>query len=362
MLLLLGLLALALLLREAFGGRGGAAAAEFTETTFIENAGIYDKFVTAGGFFALDTTGGLSFYEADGTRVFRHGHGILGGALFGSGEYAAVVARGGNVINLYNTTGLVHTTTINGQIRRFALDSGGYAAAAIYANGGHNIMLYDRAGQAHELLREEDARVLPMAMALSGNRLAIAHADISGPRLNSTITFININSRAGQYSGEIAAKNLHNPEQIIGSLHFMGGRTLLAVADTRIFAVNYATGDNLWEIPLNNIVRAAVFNTDNFAIAYGSALLNRDGLPAGTVNVYSTNGAEIFSAIKENPTNLSLGFGNIIIQATTTCTIYEIGNGTMVWEGRLAGAAEFMGGRDRLAVSAPGGVKILQRR
>jgi hypothetical protein len=370
-LLVLGLLALVLLLWEIFGGAGLEAPVEVQEiaqvATDSEIIGIAPVGTEAeNGFFMLDATGGLSFFNAAGVRVFRHGHGIRGAVLFGSPEvaYVAVVAGGGSVVNLYNTGGLVYSTVIEGTISRFALGANGHAAAIIRRNGGFESVLFDSAGREHLLVHHGDEAGVPMAMALDDSgpnlNLAISFTDIAGMQLNSTITFVTITSGGGQYFGEITAKSLYNPGQIIGGLHFMHNNILLAVADIRIFGIA-ANGDNLWEIPLNNRVADAAFSGDAFAVAYGAQLLNLDGHTPGTVNVYNTQGGRIFSGRIENAQNISLGFGHIIIQALDTAAIYDLGSGEAIWEGQLPLEAEFMGNSSRIIAPAPGGIRIFEK-
>jgi len=352
----LGILALAVLLWE-LAGRAGGSGGVFVEVYSVAVAGgSFEKIVTDSGMFVLDGTLGMSFYHGDGSESFWHFHGQRAGSLFGSicGGFAAVVDS--LAVNVYNTAGLMYSVQMESRIIRFALGSGGHAVMVLY---GGEIALLRPFGVVHTIGRNDDAFAVPTALALApdGRVAAVAHTDVGGAHLNSTITIISISE---DYSGSIAAVNLSNPNQIIGQLHFVED-VLLAVSSSRIFGLNPRTGEELWEIPLDNQAELFAVNNGRIAAVYGAYVLNREGHPEGAVHVYNTNGELIFYTMAENATNISLSRDHILIQTPNNAVIYSLLTGEATVSLHITGTAHFMGSQNRIAISHPANILILER-
>jgi hypothetical protein len=269
----------------------------------------------------------------------------------------------------------MYSALTEGSIARFAQGADGSCAVIINTNAGYGIIFYDKNGNSSTLEPLSDQNILPVAMAISpiGGFIALSYTDIGGARLNSAIAFIS--TTGGAAMGSTIAKNIINPEQIIGGLQFMGASILLAISDTRIFALDTVSANTLWELPLNNRITATAFTNDLFAIAYGEPLLNRpvarqagaqsnqSNIESGTISIYNTKGEQVLSLHKETPKSISLGFNHIIIEDRHGFSIFNKDDPETTREIQIPGNImflEFLGSQNRVLSLSPHAAIILE--
>ncbi|MCL2354022.1 MAG: DUF5711 family protein [Defluviitaleaceae bacterium] len=338
-----------------------------TNIITLSEGNAIEKHIASGGFFILDTSDGISFYNTAGQRVFRHGHGIRGATLFGDGDFAAVVAFGGRVINVYNSTGLVYSTMSSFPVHRFVVGDGGRAIAIldIGQDAGYEVVLFDQGGRAHHLLHLRDSNIMPVALALSsGNLLAIGQVDINNARINSTITFVNFSFQNGVYIGEVVASSLDNQGELVGYMHFVDDSSLVVVSDRGIFSLDI-TAATIFEAPFHNRIFGMNFSQGGlFAIAYGDGLLSQEAPPAarGSVGVYNATGQAVAS-FENNiaPTDIYIGDRHIILHMGGFYVVSF--DGEVVRPLPLLGnviSVGFLGSDDRVIALTATGARVLE--
>ena len=331
---------------------------DFTEITSIPTSGgDISKFVANDGIFVLDDAAGrLSFYDFGGSQIFAHHHAISRGLLFANANFAAVSAHGGKVVNVYNSNGLVYSVITDAPISRFALGNAGNAAiAARDANGGFDIIFYDATGRPHHILHQAGEGILPVNMAFSPSDdvLVVSYVDVSGAVINSILSFVSISNQSGSFVGEIFAKNLYNPAQIVGYLNFTNANVLLAKSDAQIFAINPTNGQTLWNLPLATTAHTATFGDNSFAIACTS-----NGL-----KIYDISGQISLNLYKQNITNINFLSDNILIQSNNYLYAYELRTGRKLWQLQLPGQieqAKFLTENNKIAILTPSAINILR--
>ncbi|MCL2350773.1 MAG: PQQ-like beta-propeller repeat protein, partial [Defluviitaleaceae bacterium] len=171
-----------------------------------------------------------------------------------------------------------------------------------------------------------------------------AFSEITDEGINSTIALISV------ATGEIFAKSLYNPEQTISQLSFMDGNRLLAISDTRIFAMNAANASEIWEEPLNMRISASAVTNAHLVITHAPS----------NVIVYDSTGGEILDMQKYTAlTSIYLNFEHIILGTRGRFYGYNL-RGENLWELQLPSGTDlrFMGNRNALVAKTPTSLRI----
>jgi hypothetical protein len=320
------------------------------------------------GFF-LATRDAMRFHNADGAEIFRHGHAMGNPTLFGRGGYAALLEHSGRLFHVYSGQGLLYSIPTGAPITRFSLGPQGFSAVIMDGSSGsgiYQIEIYDNFGTMIYYGLHVDENILPMLMDIShdGRVLAISYLDINDAQMNSFISFVSID---GSHVGAdyIFAQNRHNPGQIIGAMRFLADGSLAVVSDTRIFVLNGAAA-TVWEKELDNRFTHVDFGDNWFAVAYGDAMLNRPGVPPGTVIAYNAFGTELFvhstpaGAVRHMQamgSNLVVGWGDGYFAALSAA-------GQVLWELTLPGNVQdigMMGNGNNVVSLSPTQTNVLRR-
>jgi len=319
----------------------------FVEVAYVTHeVGAAAQIEAADGGFFLATRDAVRFYNADGAEIFRHGHIMSNPTIFGRGDYAAILEQGGRQFHVYNTQGWMYSIATETPIVRFALGVQGFAAVIL--DGGDGIFdfrIYDELGTMFYHGSHTDRNILPLLMDIShdGRVLAVSYIDINDAEMNSFISFVSID---GSHVGadDIFAENRHNPGQIIGPIRFLADGSLVAVSDRRIFILNTAA-TTIWETELNNRYTHIEFADNWFAVAYGDAMLNRDGHVPGTVVVRNAFGAQLFAHTVPGGAvrHLNVVGGNLVVGCSDGHFTAFSGNGQMQWELHLPGNVRDVG-------------------
>lgn len=358
---LLGILAAIVILIEVFSAGDTDSHAHFVQTMSFNTFGETSAYSAQGGMFLRDGAT-LSFYEPDGTRLFRRSNIASLGNLFVNDGFGAIVVQGSNFVEMHSNGGLMYTAIIDGAISRFAIGQNGYAVAIVSYTGQYKVMLIDQTGRTHLLTLLDDAGKISTAIAMHGNVIVLAQADLSGVLLNSTITLMTFSSHASRYSAEIIAINLYNPQQIIGQIHFANSDVIVIISSSRIFGIDSASGNTVWSIELQNNVQAFYIGQEHFVIAYGAGILNLGAHGIGDVNVHNFNGQVVLSTFKNNVTNVATSCGYLVVQSHGYTSIYDIELGEVVTQMHLAGRAGFLGSANAIFVLATEDMRIYERR
>jgi len=268
----------------------------FSEIAYITHeAGTGAQIHATNGGFFLATRDAMRFYNADGAEIFRHPHVMGQPVLFGRGEYAAILEQGGRIFHVFNADGLLYTITTDAAIVRFALGAQGFAAVMMDARAGrHSLEVYNNFGVMFYEGLSASPNILAMLMDISydGSVLAISYLDINDAEMNSFISLVSID---GSHIGaeDIFAQHRDSPGQIIGYMRFLADGSLVVMTDARLFVLNTAA-TVVWETMLDNRVTHIKTAESWFAVAYGDAMLNRDGHMPGTVIGRNAFGVELF--------------------------------------------------------------------
>jgi len=287
------------------------------------------------GFF-LATRDAMRFHNTDGAEVFRYGHVMGNPALFGRGNYAAIVEHGGRTFSVFNSQQRLYQIATDWPITRLALSPQGFVAVMMQTDRGiHRIEIFDRDGTMFYEGDHADRNILPILMDINHDAsvLAIAYIDINDAEMNSFISFVSID---GSHVGadDIFAENRDNPGQIIGSMQFLADGSLAVVSDTRIFVLNSAA-TTVWQAELNNRVTHVAFADSWFAVAYGDIMLNRVGMPPGTVVAHNALGAtQLFAHTLPGGVvrHMQMGGGHLVIGSGDGHFTALAGNGQAQWE------------------------------
>lgn len=342
----------------------------FVEAAAItyEVAGTPQAHGTDSGFFLL-IGNGIRFHNTEGVEVFRDYHAMINPMLFGRGNFAAVAERGGGTVNIYNTSGLVNRVATGGPITSLTLAQTGFFAVITYEGDSFYIQVFDNFGQRDFYGPHVCAGIMPMLTDISrdGRILAISYLDKNDARLNSFVNFVFLNRAdyfAHDYVDGIFASNRNNPDQIIGALRFMANGNLVAASDTRIFAIEPSSGVTIWEIPLGNHVSHFYVGDDWLAVAYGDAMLNRQGRPAHTIAAYNQLGEELFALPSGGRVDsLSMQGSSLIFGVDGRFTALTR-QGQLLWEHSLPGNVSgfaMLGSHERIAAVWPAQTKVLHR-
>jgi len=368
--LLLILAAVILIITEATGATQTFAGFFNPPMHFVEGAYITHEIGSAaqisaadGGFF-LATRDSVRFHNTEGIEVFRHGHVMVNPVLFGRGNYAAILEQNGRVVNVYNSEGLIYSIVTDAPISGFALGVQGFAAIITHSNGVYDYEVRNSSGARVNYGRHADENIVPLLADIShdGRILAISFLDINDAEMNSFISFFPI------YSGHVVAdgilaENRQNPGQIIGAMRFMTDGTLIAISDTRIFALD-ATAAVRWEEPLNNRIAHVAFSDSWLAVAYSENLLNRVGYPLHTVVAYNSTGTRLFLHTSPNAVgSLQIQGSNLVIGSGDYFTAFT-NNGQELWQLALPAnvqSVNIMGSTNNIAVFSPARTEILRR-
>ena len=290
----------------------------------------------AGGFF-LTTRDSMRFFNADGAEVFRDSHPFLNPVLFGRGGFAAILEPAGNVVQVYNTSGLLHRIVLDGPVISFSINCLGYFAVIIHRGGDiYDFRVYNNFGRLESYGPHADANIIPMLTDISpdGRFLAVSYLDITSAQLNSRINFKftrQADYLAHDFTHGIFASSLSNPDQVIGAMRFMDNGNLAVISDTRIFAVEPSSGRTLWEISVGNRISQFYIGGDWILAAYGEALLNRQGRAAGELVAYDAQGREIFSLNVGVADSLAVAGNSGIVEVGGHFTAFNR-DGLILWD------------------------------
>ena len=374
-----GVLAALLLVIEAMGLTHVITGLFSTEMSIIQIGAItYEAgsspqlHGTADGFFLI-TRNSVRFIYADGVEGFRDSHPLTNPVLFGRGEFAAIVEQGGSVVQVYNTSGLMHRIAVGGPVISLALGTTGYFSVITHIadTGIYNISAYDNLGRLLVGGPHPYPSIVPMLMDFSrdGNTLAISYLDINDAQINSTINFVftrQADYLAHSYTHGIFASSLSNPGQIIGAMRFMQNGNLVAISDTRIFAVEPSSGLTIWENPVSNRITWFYIGRDLIVVTYGEALLNRHGSrPPGTVSVYNQNGENLFThTMAAGRIDIAASCGNSVVVGVDGHFTAFSRSGAVLWEYALPNNVSdivLIGGYNRFVAANPTEAVIHQR-
>lgn len=377
--IVLGIVAALLLVVEATGLTQVITGLFNTEMHIIEVGSItYEAgsnpqlHGTADGFF-LVTRNSVRFLSADGVEVFRDSHPLPNPVLFGRGEFAAIVEQGGSVVQVYNTSGLMHRIATGGPVISLALGATGYFSVITHNadTGVYTISAYDSLGRLLVGGPHPYRNIVPMLMDFSrdGNTLAISYLDINDAQINSTINFVftrQADYLAHGYTHGIFASSLSNPGQIIGAMRFIQNGNLVAISDTRIFAVEPSSGLTIWEIPVSNRISWFYIGRDLIAVVYDEALLNRhDSRLPGTIAVYGLNGENLFAhTMAAGRIDMAASCGSSVVVGVDGYFTAFSRSGVILWEyvlpNNVADIA-LIGGYSRFVAASPTESVIHQR-
>jgi len=343
-----------------------------TSATISYEAGSNPQLHPAQNGFFLATRTSMRFYSTAGAEVFRDSHLLANPTLFARGEFAALAEQDGGVVRVYNTSGLLHNIVVGGSVRSLSLSPTGYFSVITYHadRSLYEIRAFDNFGQEAVGGPHPYANIVPMLTDVcpNGRILAISYLDINDAQINSFINFVFVreaDSLAHGLLDNIFSSSLSNPGQIIGAIGFMANGNLAAISDTRIFAINPANGQTLWEIPVNNRISSFYIGADWILVAFADGLLNRPAYALGTVVAYSPQGEELFRFQAQ-----AHGAVDTIAPARNSVTIGVSGNftalnrnGRELWQHTSpSNIADFaMLNADQIVVAGPTEAEILRR-
>jgi len=148
-------------------------------------------------------------------------------------------------------------------------------------------------------------------------------------------------------------------------MRFMACGNLVAISDTRIFAIEPSSGITLWEIPIGNRITWFYIGRDWIAVMYADALLNRSHHPPGTIAAYSSGGEPLFAnTLTAGSIDAAALRGNAVVVGIDGYFTALSRGGAVLWNHTLPNNVvdiAMIGDSDRIVAASPTEAVVLRR-
>lgn len=294
-------------------GEAPSLVSENFSIVFDEN--VFKKTISDdSGFFTL-TGSRIARFDHFGQIIWEQPLNYENPIFVHSGSYVAVSAYRARTYRAFGPYGSLHTLTFENDILSYHIAANGYSAVMTGSEAGYNINVFNAAGLPVKRREINERNLFPLSMAISpdGRILVVSYLDISGPIILSYICAYYIHeSEAANYTDGLFASFRHLEGEIISKVRFIDSTNLMYSSDGQFGVYELGPGARVrhrWSNILNNrAVFVEAVEGIGIAVAFGSVLLNREGIAEGTFIVYNVNGDELASYIMDGSiTYLSLG-------------------------------------------------------
>jgi len=284
---------------------GTLSPADPDGATFVEAGHSYEfdsfmnplfySYPNAGGYFCA-TKDGVKFVGENGEMKMNHMYSMSSPTLAGDGGIIAIAEQRGNMIYVYNSSGLLYEQRMKNPILGFSVNKSGLCSVMTQTENDYTISVYNQNGSLkHEKFVAAKQTVFLAATAVSddGRVLAELYYDVSGIDISSKITFSYINKGESiDYPDGVFGANDEFSGQIVYVIEFTPDNRLITLSEKELSCIDPESNcQKIAAMAINNKISAFCLTDSGFAIAYGEAV-SSDAEAVGIVKAFRLDMSE----------------------------------------------------------------------
>ena len=296
-------------------------------------------------FFYYASRDGIRRIASNSNLDWHHAFLLNSPSVAARGDYIAVgEERGGRVIYVFDTNGMIFNITMNDPILAFFINETGFLSVIVEYGGGYGIYVFNRHlhnpenplfrwTEFNELLAPSHVEVSP-----DGRYIAIAVMDLSiSVRTSVQFRYLSQWDAWGTDHGLFATQDFQG--QLVTALRFMSNNRLVVSTTSRVTCFQLGPGHTvsreLWTIHLDNQkTHIEFFDDTHFAIAMGDrlSLVTNEGYPLGTVRIYNMNRTQLGTfELGRRVTHLRMGHNSVLVGGGRSFHAIDF-RGNSIWE------------------------------
>lgn len=236
-----------------------------TDSGYADYIGYEDGFVRC-------SRDGVAYYAFNGTQKWNKPHEINNMSIVQRGKYFAVANVGSNEINIFSKSGYISTVNTNLPIVKISISNQGLVVAILEDEEADYINMYDQKGEkVYTIKTTVESNGIPTDISVSpdGKKLAVAFTSVKGLELATSVVFYNFDE-VGQNENERIVGGFDSyKDQLIGEVHFLNDRDVVAVAENIISFYTIKEYPKLIKnIDITDEIRQVFYSENNFGYVY----------------------------------------------------------------------------------------------
>ncbi len=239
---------------------------------------------------------GVAYYSFNGTQKWNKPHEINNMSIVQCDGYFAVANIGSNEIHIYSKSGYISTVSTNLPIVRVSISNQGLVVAILEDKEADYINMYNQKGEKIYTIKTTVAsHGIPTDISVSpdGKKLAVAFTSVKGLELATSVVFYNFDE-VGQNENERIVGGFDSYEnQLIGEVHFLNNKDVVAVAENVISFYTVKEYPKLIKnLELEYEINQIFYSDTGFGYVYTDSENKTEVLC-----VYDTNGSKLFEKV-----------------------------------------------------------------
>lgn len=240
-------------------------------------------------------------------------------------KYLAIFDQGGTDLFVIDQSGSKKKIETSMPIRTACIAAQGTVAVLMEEGKNSYIKLYDKNGKelaSGEFYGERGTFPIDIALATDAKKLAVDMLDISGGKVDTTITFYNFGS-VGQNEIDNNVGTFTYENVLIPEVRFLSTKTMLAIGDNKIMIFEGEQKPKLAKkIEFEQEMDSVFYNNKYVGVSYS----NQDEQSSHHIKVYDMRG----NSVMENDTQMAydnielLSNNEIAVTNNSECELYTI--------------------------------------
>lgn len=297
---------------------------EIKNTVEQENSSA-QQFKDFGEYIVQYSNDGAVCKDGTGELIWNQSYEMTAPKLEICESYLAIFDQGGTELYIIEQNGIKKKIETSMPIRTACVAGQGTVAVLMKEEKNSYIKLYDKNGKelaSGEFYGEQGSFPIDIALASDAKKLAVDMIDISGGKVDTTITFYNFGS-VGQNEIDNNVGSFTYEDILIPDVHFVSTKTMLAIGDGKIMLFEGEQKPKLSkEIVFEQEIDSVFYNNKYVGITYN----NQDESSTHHIMVYDFRG----NRIMENDTSIAydnielLSNNEICVTSSSECELYTI--------------------------------------
>ncbi len=265
------------------------------------DSGYAEYFCYENGFVRCSRDG-VSYYSFNGTQQWNKPHEINNMSIAQCSGYFAVADIGGNDIHIYSQNGYISTVSTNLPIVKISISNQGLVVAILEDKEADYINMYNQKGEKiYTIKTTVESNGVPTDISVSpdGKKLAVAFTSVKGIELTTSVVFYNFDE-VGQNENERIVGGFDSyKNQLIGEVHFLNYKDVVAVAENVISFYTVKEYPKLIKnIEVEHEINQVFYSDNAFGYVYTDTENKRDMLC-----VFDTGGGKLFEKVIDDGYN-----------------------------------------------------------
>lgn len=242
------------------------------ENTIRRTDSGYAEYLSYEDGFVRCSRDGVAYYTFGGTQKWNKPHEINNMSIVQRDDYFAVANIGANEIHIFNKSGYISTVNTNLPIVKISISNQGLVVAILEDKEADYINMYDRNGEkVYTIKTTVESNGIPTDISVSpdGKKLAVAFTSVKGLELSTSVVFYNFDE-VGQNENERIVGGFDSyKDQLVGEVHFLNARDVVAVAENVISFYTVKEYPKLIKnIDISDEIRQVFYSENNFGYIY----------------------------------------------------------------------------------------------